>query len=142
MCYDLRVLVIMCSFLKLVRVAVKVLHPNIRTSISRDLSIIKFVANFMDRVYPDFYWISLKECVDDFSSVMEKQVDQSISSWSTIILEYLSLPNILQVDMELEARNMEKFKSNFCNHPGIVFPTVIHPFIKQSILVESFEVSL
>ncbi len=42
--------------------------------------------------------------------------------------------------MELEARNMEKFKNNFSSYPRIVFPTVLHPFVKQSILVESFEV--
>ena len=42
--------------------------------------------------------------------------------------------------MEIEARNMEKFKNNFRSHPWIVFPTVLRPFVKQSILVESFEV--
>ena len=47
-------------------------------SVSRDLNIMKFVANLMDRVYPDFYWISLKECVDEFSSLMEKQVKNNI----------------------------------------------------------------
>ncbi len=60
--------------LSAVKVAVKVLHPGVQVSISRDLSVMKSVATLMDRVYSNFYWISLKECVDEFSTVMEKQV--------------------------------------------------------------------
>ena len=52
----------------------KVLHPGVQGSISRDLNVMKYIASLMDRVYPNFYWISLKECVEDFSTVMEKQV--------------------------------------------------------------------
>ena len=60
--------------LHVVAVAVKILHPGVHTSISRDLNIMKFVANLMDKIYPNFYWVSLKECVDEFSFIMEKQV--------------------------------------------------------------------
>ena len=44
--------------------------------------------------------------------------------------------------MMLEARNMEKFRSNFDKYDSIIFPKVVHSFVRPSILVESYEVGL
>ena len=55
-------------------IAVKVLHPGIVESMQRDICLMKYVAGWADYVYPDLYWVALKECVDEFSKVMWKQV--------------------------------------------------------------------
>ena len=55
-------------------VAVKVVHPGVVGSVLRDVYLMETVAWFVDRVYPSVYWISLRECVDEFGIVMKKQV--------------------------------------------------------------------
>ena len=71
----------------------KVLHPGVRHSIFRDLRVMMFMANMMDRIYPNFYWISLQECVDEFASVMKKQVGIVLKSlWILFLCFILSLP--------------------------------------------------
>ena len=57
-----------------VPVAVKVLHPGIVESVLRDVSLMNLAANFIDYVFPDVYWISLRECVNEFGIIMKKQV--------------------------------------------------------------------
>ena len=55
-------------------VAVKVLHPNVGDKIKKDIFLMKYVASWVQAVYPDVHWVALTECVDEFSSIMEKQV--------------------------------------------------------------------
>ena len=55
-------------------VAVKVVHPGVVASVLRDVYLMETVAWFVDRVFPSVYWISLRECVDEFGIVMKKQV--------------------------------------------------------------------
>jgi aarF domain-containing kinase len=57
-------------------VAVKVLHPGIVEAMDGDIRLMKYVASWMDYVYPDLHWIALKECVDEFSMVMQQQVSK------------------------------------------------------------------
>lgn len=59
---------------KPIPVAVKVLHPGIEESVLRDVSLMNLAARFIDYVFPDVYWISLKECVEEFGTIMKKQV--------------------------------------------------------------------
>jgi len=60
---------------KEISVAVKVLHPNVGERIKRDIFLMKYVASWVQAVYPDVHWVALTECVDEFSSMMEKQVN-------------------------------------------------------------------
>ena len=55
-------------------IAVKVLHPNIVDRMARDIYLMKYVASWVDVIYPDVHWVALKECVDEFSFIMERQV--------------------------------------------------------------------
>ena len=55
-------------------VAVKVLHPNIEERMEQDIFLMKYIASWIDLVYPAVYWVALTECVDEFSIIMEKQV--------------------------------------------------------------------
>ena len=55
-------------------IAVKVLHPGVVEAMEMDITLMKYVASWVDYVYPEVHWIALKECVDQFSVVMNKQV--------------------------------------------------------------------
>jgi aarF domain-containing kinase len=55
-------------------VAIKVLHPNIAQKMENDIFLMKYVASWIDCLYPAVYWVALTECVDEFSIIMEKQV--------------------------------------------------------------------
>ncbi|XP_078036137.1 putative aarF domain-containing protein kinase 2 [Augochlora pura] len=55
-------------------VAVKVLHPGIKDQLRRDLCIMRGVCKYATYIVPDFYWLSLTDCIDEFSYTMENQV--------------------------------------------------------------------
>lgn len=57
-----------------VPIAVKVLHPGIVDQMERDICVMKYAAEWVDYIYPDVHWVALKECVNEFSQVMWKQV--------------------------------------------------------------------
>lgn len=97
-------------------VAVKVLHPNIVQRMEQDICLMKYVASWVDLLYPAVYWVALTECVDEFSIIMEKQLD-----------------------MEQEAKNLCRFRDQTTGYGNIKFPTPIYPYITKDVLVESFE---
>ena len=57
-----------------VPVAIKVLHPNIVKKMEQDICLMKYVASWIDTLYPAVHWVALTECVDEFTVVMEQQV--------------------------------------------------------------------
>ncbi len=57
-----------------IQVAVKVLHPNVVNKVKRDIYLMKYVASWIQTILPDVHWVALTDCVDEFSSIMEKQV--------------------------------------------------------------------
>ena len=57
-----------------VPVAVKVLHPNILQKMQQDIFLMKYMASWVDTLYPDVHWVALTECVDEFTIILEKQV--------------------------------------------------------------------
>lgn len=56
-------------------IAVKVLHPNIVQRMEQDIYLMKYVASWVDTLYPNAHWAAFTECVDEFSVIMEKQVN-------------------------------------------------------------------
>ena len=60
-------------------VAIKVLHPNVEKKMKRDISLMKYVASWVEAIYPNAYWVAPTECVNEFSTVMEKQVSDFFS---------------------------------------------------------------
>lgn len=59
-------------------VAIKVLHPNIVWKMEQDIYLMKYMASWVDRLYPDVHYVALTECVDEFTVIMEKQVSSHI----------------------------------------------------------------
>ena len=70
-------------------VAVKMLHPHIKAMIDADISILNYVCWLIEFI-PGASNFSLLECVDEFSKLMTNQLD-----------------------LEIEANNLELFRKNF-----------------------------
>ncbi|XP_012150008.1 putative aarF domain-containing protein kinase 2 isoform X2 [Megachile rotundata] len=96
-------------------VAVKVLHPGIKEQLRRDLSIMKGICKCVTYIMPQLKWLSLTDCINEFSQIMENQVD-----------------------MNLEAANLIKFSRNFDKKKDVVFPRPYTNFTQREILVESY----
>ncbi|XP_029048742.2 uncharacterized aarF domain-containing protein kinase 2-like isoform X1 [Osmia bicornis bicornis] len=96
-------------------VAVKVLHPGIKEQLRRDLCIMKGICKCITYIVPQLQWLSLTDCITEFSHIMENQVD-----------------------MNLEAENLIKFSNNFATKKDVVFPRPYTNVTQPEILVESF----
>ncbi|XP_031368981.1 uncharacterized aarF domain-containing protein kinase 2-like isoform X3 [Apis dorsata] len=59
---------------KLQPVAVKVLHPGIKKQLRRDLSIMRGICKYATYIVPKLQWLSLIDCINEFSHIMENQV--------------------------------------------------------------------
>ncbi|ORX41269.1 ABC1 family-domain-containing protein [Kockovaella imperatae] len=70
-------------------VAIKVLHPRVRKTINRDITIMSLFANMINAI-PGMEWISLPEEVAVFGEMMRSQLD-----------------------LRVEATNLERFNTNF-----------------------------
>lgn len=94
-------------------VAVKVLHPNVRSTISHDIAIMHFFASMVDRL-PGMKWVSLPQEVDNFAKLM-----------------------FSQLDMRVEAMNLVRFEKNFAGRGGtVIFPRPLSAFCSRDVLVE------
>eukprot|EP00051_Salpingoeca_urceolata_P005664 m.75631 g.75631 ORF g.75631 m.75631 type:complete len:642 (+) comp14487_c0_seq2:329-2254(+) len=97
-------------------VAIKVLHPGVKAVVRQDLRLMTTLAAIVELV-PALRWLSLSLCVEEFSGLMERQID-----------------------MRAEARAMQRFKHNFREFPNIVFPSLVSDaLLHEDLLVESYE---
>ena len=64
-------------------VAIKVLHPEIAESFARDLNLLKSMVAFLSVLFPSLEWLSLKESINEFASLMETQVKNKCYSTET-----------------------------------------------------------
>ena len=99
-------------------VAIKVLHPNTRALVERDLALMQHVAEFIDACIPldIIRMLSLPRAVHNFSDIMTRQVD-----------------------LRIEGDNLNKFRHNFgCtkSHSTIDFPKPMNDFVAEHVLVE------
>ena len=105
-------------------VAIKVLHPNTRQLVERDLALMQYIADFIDKIPLQFVkMLSLPRAVSNFANVMERQVD-----------------------LRIEGNNLQIFRENFgCSGyyediksypPGITFPCPELAWISERVLVE------
>ncbi|XP_069696637.1 uncharacterized aarF domain-containing protein kinase 2-like isoform X2 [Periplaneta americana] len=101
---------------ELIPVAVKVRHPRMETLLWRDLYIMKVAASTVTWIFPSLKWLSLVDCIEDFSQLMKAQVDLCV-----------------------EARNLEKFASNFDGINSVQFPKPLWPLTTPYLLVETYE---
>ncbi|KAJ7751308.1 hypothetical protein DFH07DRAFT_826829 [Mycena maculata] len=100
-------------------VAIKVLHPNVKKTISRDLSIMSFFAHFIT-LFPGMQWLSLPEEVDVFGKMMFQQLD-----------------------LRHEAENLLGFETNFAlRKVPVAFPRPLVSWSTTDLLVEEYENAL
>jgi aarF domain-containing kinase len=97
------------------QVAIKTIHPRIRDGILMDLDIMRAMTSVLEMV-PRMRWLSLGECVEEFAALM-----------------------YAQLDLRVEARNLQRFRENFRNDASIGFPNPIEGWVSESCLVETFE---
>ena len=71
-------------------VAVKVLHPEIKSRFLRDLTVLRSIVNSISWLFPQLRWLSIKESLEEFAKLMN-----------------------IQVDLRNEAENLLKFHHNF-----------------------------
>ncbi|PPQ67161.1 hypothetical protein CVT25_005762 [Psilocybe cyanescens] len=96
-------------------VAIKILHPHVSKTISRDLKIMYFFAKCIDLI-PGMQWISLPEEVQVFGSMMNQQLD-----------------------LRHEADNLLTFESNFAlRKVPVTFPRPLKIFSTKDLLVEEY----
>ncbi|TPX61907.1 hypothetical protein PhCBS80983_g00787 [Powellomyces hirtus] len=97
-------------------VAIKVLHPNIHQRISTDLLLVTLFGNFLS-MFPAAKYLSIREEVANFTQMMHNQLD-----------------------LRLEAHNLQVFAKNFKDVPAVEFPTPIE--WNERVLVETFHPGL
>jgi aarF domain-containing kinase len=117
-----------------VPVAVKVIHPSIRSSIIADLGVLRAVCKIIDAL-PGIQIFSICESVEEFASLMTSQLD-----------------------LVAEADNLTKFRENFSRKTqaehifvdifeffglrkkfnDCEFPKPMYPYVSTGILVESY----
>jgi len=114
-------------------VAIKVLHPNTRQLVARDLDLMRHVAHFVDRCLPleIVKMLSLPRAVSNFADTIQRQVD-----------------------LRIEGTNLTSFRRNFgcigyyceddesttwSHHPrAIDFPRPEMEWVSERVLVEEY----
>ncbi|OBA27179.1 hypothetical protein HANVADRAFT_68197, partial [Hanseniaspora valbyensis NRRL Y-1626] len=64
-------------------IAIKVIHPKVRSYISRDLTIMKSFGNLLNMI-PTWEWLSIPEEIEQFSIFLKTQLDFRIESCNMI----------------------------------------------------------
>lgn len=100
-------------------VAIKILHPRVSKTIARDLKIMNFFASLINNCFPGAEWLSFPEEVHVFGELMKSQID-----------------------LRLEANNLERFETNFEHRKTVSFPRPLRSYSTSEVLVEEFEDAL
>ncbi|KAG2173698.1 hypothetical protein INT43_005118 [Umbelopsis isabellina] len=95
-------------------VAVKVLHPRARKTVTRDLRIMHIAASTISLI-PTLEWISLPDEVEKFGEMMQEQLD-----------------------LRNEGQNLHKFNDLFKDNMAVSFPRPMLRFTTKSMLIEEF----
>lgn len=95
-------------------VAVKVIHPHIKEGVRSDLDLMRTFAWFVE-LFPSLEFTSMQDSVEEFSKLM-----------------------LLQLDLRIEARNMQRLYNNFKGFPGVEFPQIYERFMTADAIVETF----
>lgn len=96
-------------------VAIKIRHPGIEKTIAQDLKLIQTITAFIGG-FESYKWLNLEKNVLTFSKSMKEQID-----------------------LRVEANNLQKFKQNFKGIHNINFPTPITKLCHPLVLVETWE---
>ncbi|KAI8144427.1 hypothetical protein BJV82DRAFT_667634 [Fennellomyces sp. T-0311] len=96
-------------------VAIKVLHPNARQIVHRDLKIMEFFAKALTLI-PTMHWISLPDEVRVFGEMMRDQLD-----------------------LRVEASHLARFNQLFEHTMNVEFPKPVLAFTTKDMLIEEYE---
>ena len=96
-------------------VAVKVQRPNIIEQIKKDITIMRYLGGLLERRVSDFRYYNVSGVIDEFERAIIKELD-----------------------FELEARNMEKFRSYFENNSRICVPKNYEEHSSMRVLTMDF----
>lgn len=96
-------------------VAVKVRRPDVLEKIQLDRAVLLFCARWLERMVPSLKLVSLQAQMSQFCDAVERQVD-----------------------LRNEARNNQRFQTNFLGDPDIVFPRLISHACTDAVLVMEF----
>lgn len=93
-------------------VIVKVLRPNMRQIIEKDLSIMRTIAKWADRYWPEIRRLKPKEIVQEFEHTL-----------------------INELDLLREAANAAQLKRNFSHSPILYIPEVYWDYSRSNVMV-------
>ena len=96
-------------------VAVKVQRPNIIEQIKKDITIMRYLGGLLERRVSDFRYYNVSGVIDEFERAIVKELD-----------------------FELEARNMEKFRSYFETNSRICTPKNFEEYSTMKVLTMDF----
>jgi ubiquinone biosynthesis protein len=96
-------------------VAVKVQRPNIIEQIKKDITIMRYLGGLLERRISNFRYYNVSGVIDEFERAIVKELD-----------------------FELEARNMEKFRSYFKNNSKICTPMNYEEYSTMRVLTMDF----
>lgn len=97
------------------KVAVKLRRPGIKNKIEADLRVMKYLA-----------------------MLLEREVSDSRRYQPTELVKYFSKSLHRELDLSLEARNMESFRQDFSDDPHIQIPKVYWPLTNTYVNVQEF----
>lgn len=100
-------------------VAVKIVHPAMRARVATDLALIRLAARLVETFSPSAKWLSLPQAVDEFG--------KSLSA---------------QMDMRLEAFNLERLGRNFSTMAQVKVPRPRLSLSSEDVLVEDFALGI
>jgi aarF domain-containing kinase len=102
------------------RVAVKVMHPNVRDDIDADLDIMRLAVRATKYIPFDMFanlrWLNMEGIVEEFAALLK-----------------------LQIDLRREAANLQRFNENFRDEPSVEFPKLVPGLTAtENVLVETY----
>lgn len=97
-------------------VAVKVLHPGVRTNVQSDIDLLRGFGKLLQSL-PRVRWLNPEGMIDEFAHMLS-----------------------MQMDLRGEARNLNRFRENFAGDQSwdVVFPEPMPRFTTADVLVETF----
>jgi ubiquinone biosynthesis protein len=93
-------------------VIVKILRPNIRHELQRDLELMKTLAAIASRFFPKLSGLKLPALVEEFESTIYDELD-----------------------LMREAANASQLRRNFLNSADLKIPKIMWPYCKTSVMV-------
>jgi len=95
-------------------VAVKVVHPHVKSTIDTDLNLFLTIAAGLES-FPSFKYWSLADALTEFTTLMYDQMD-----------------------MRKEAQNLHRLRDNFKSNPSVTFPEPLDAYVSEDVLVEEY----